>query len=779
MSAGTYCATATDFNGCTLESCFDLIAPTEIELALTSSEFNGFNIACFGDNSGSINLMISGGNPDYSVLWTGPNGFVSADEDLVNLFAGTYCAEISNAGGCSATACIELIENPGFDISLGALVYPNGFNVSCGATCDGEITASISGESAPFIYAWSGPLGFSSSESNLSGLCAGSYTLTVTDANQCSQSQALTITTPTVLNIDLESPIFNGGNEISCFGDSSGTIFSNATGGSGALTFEWSGVNGFTSDEADIVDLTAGTYSLAVTDDLGCTATDLIELNEPEGLLLASVQASVFPSGDNISCVGANDGSMDATAIGGTAPYDFDWNGPAGFISTDQNIGNLQPGAYTLVVEDANSCVFTILTAIEEPAEELTSSSIITIPILCFGANTAAIEVTASGGSGSYAISWTGPDGFTSGLFTIENLFSGSYNYTITDLNECVIQGSIFIAQPLQLNLSTQVTPATCISPTGAIDLTVANGVAPFTYIWSTGAASQDLVNIPSGNYNVTVTDANLCTAEADYTVNQISNLEINTETIVLNCNGDASGMITTTLIQGTEPITYTWIGPDGFTQSGSTIMGLEAGTYSLSATDAIGCTYDEDYEVTEPGTLNLQPLQAELYSNGFNLSGFQSNDGIIFEPDVTNGNPPYTFNWTSNNDYASATSNNQLNLTAGTYSLLVTDSKNCTASDSIVLTEPIPLEIPNGISPNGDGFNDFFTVRGLENYPQNKLLVFNRWGNQLYEASNYRNSDPWYGTNENGDELPEGTYFIVVELNGAENLKGYLEIRR
>ena len=110
---------------------------------------------------------------------------------------------------------------------------------------------------------------------------------------------------------------------------------------------------------------------------------------------------------------------------------------------------------------------------------------------------------------------------------------------------------------------------------------------------------------------------------------------------------------------------------------------------------------------------------------------------------------------------------------------LVVTDANMCTDTAYITLTEPDILEMPNGISPNGDGFNDFFTVRGLENYPNNRLLVFNRWGNQVYEEQNYRNSNPWYGTNQDGEELAEGTYFVVVELDGADNLKGYLEIRR
>lgn len=132
-----------------------------------------------------------------------------------------------------------------------------------------------------------------------------------------------------------------------------------------------------------------------------------------------------------------------------------------------------------------------------------------------------------------------------------------------------------------------------------------------------------------------------------------------------------------------------------------------------------------------------------------------------------------------ADNGYTSTGFGDKGGLEAGYYTVVVLDAHLCEDTARIRLTEPVPIELPNGISPNGDGFNDYLHVRGLEGFPVNHLMVFNRWGNKVYEEKNYRNSNPWYGTNEDGDEIPEGTYFVIVELEGHDTLKGYLEVRR
>jgi len=242
---------------------------------------------------------------------------------------------------------------------------------------------------------------------------------------------------------------------------------------------------------------------------------------------------------------------------------------------------------------------------------------------------------------------------------------------------------------------------------------------------------------------------------------------------------GDSNGAIEITVNSGTEPFDFSWTGPDDFTAVGDFIMNISSGTYTVVATDANGCSITESYELTEPDLLEIEEIEVVVYSNGFNLTGFESEDGIIREPDLLGGTSPYLTNYSGPNNYSSSGPGDKGGLAAGWYFVTITDANQCTAVDSVELIQPVPIRLPNGISPNGDGFNDALLVGKIEDFPENKLIVFNRWGNIVYEETNYQNTAPWRGTNESGEELPEGTYFVVVELSGVDNLKGYLELRR
>ncbi|NEN23481.1 T9SS type B sorting domain-containing protein [Cryomorpha ignava] len=779
LESGQYCATITDFNGCTYVECVDVLTNPAIAIALSSPETNGFNISCFGDNSGEINAVVSGGVGAYTYAWTGPGGYASTDENLTNLYVGEYCLTITDANNCTSTTCITLTQAPAIALSINKFIYPNGFNTSCGGICDGSLTASFSGGAAPVTAVWTGPAGFSSNQLALTDLCAGVYQLTLTDNSGCIRDTSFTLTQPLPISINLDSPVFQGGNEIACFGDSSGSILTTITGGIGALNIDWTGPGGFTSSQVNIDNLAAGTYEITVTDENNCSATASVLLSQPAEALSATATPLVYPSGTNISCKGSTDGSVTTAITGGTAPYSFNWSGTDGFSSDDQNIDNLAAGDYTLVAEDANSCVYTINLTLTEPADSLFAEAQITSEILCAGEATGTAEVNATGGSGNYSIVWSGPDGFTSSSLAISGLAAGSYTYILQDDNGCSLLGSINLTAPQPIELSAELVAANCETASGIINISVTNGTAPYSYLWSTNATTQDLINVPAGDYSVEITDANGCVLTENFTLTSSNTLNIDASITEPACFDEANGMINAFVVTGQEPVVYSWTGPNGFAAVGSSIFDIEAGDYTVTAQDANGCEITETYTVDQPERLVIKPLTSPVFSNGFNLSDFQSGDGIIDGPRVNGGTPSLAYVWTSDNGYTSQSGNNQLNLEAGTYMLVVTDANMCTDTAYITLTEPEVLEMPNGISPNGDGFNDFFTVRGLENYPNNRLLVFNRWGNQVYEEQNYRNSNPWYGTNQDGDELAEGTYFVVVELDGADNLKGYLEIRR
>lgn len=779
LEAGNYCATATDFNGCTTVSCIDILQPDSLSISLSAAQTNGYNIACHGDNSGQITTVVTDGTAPYSYQWQGPGGYASTDANPMNLFAGEYCLTVTDANGCTLEACITLTQAPAIGVAISVFEYPNGFNVSCADACDGSLTTTLSGGASPITVSWLGPNGFTSAQNDLSNLCYGTYNLSLTDANGCEQDTSIVISRPEPLSIDLDSPVFAGGNEVGCYGDSSGAINTTISGGIAPLTIAWTGPDGFTSANTNLTDLPAGNYTLTVTDNFNCSAISSIELTQPDTALSATADAFEYPSGTNISCHGATDGSIDGMADGGTAPYQFNWNGPDNYSSTDQNIDGLAPGDYTLVVEDANSCVYTVNITLTEPASPLEAPLTVDAAILCANDSSGALTVNAVGGSPGYSISWSGPNGFTSTDFSISDLIAGTYSYTVEDINGCTASGTHSFTPPAAIQISGETTDAECQTGSGIVNITVSNGAAPYFYLWSNGSTGQDLIDVMPGSYSVVVTDNNGCEETATFEVGSFNTLEIDAEVNDVSCHGDANGMIDVMVIEGEAPVDFAWTGPDGFAENGTPILNLSPGEYNVTATDNKGCTVNETFEITQPDELTIAPLEAMEYSNGFNLTDFGSDDGLIYEPEIDGGTTPYSYLWTSDNGYNSTSGSNQLNLIAGTYLLEVTDANMCTDTASIILTEPTLLEIPNGISPNGDGFNDSFQVRGLDNFPVNTLIVFNRWGNQVYEESNYRNSNPWYGTNKNGDQLAEGTYFVIVELSGADNLKGYLEIRR
>ena len=779
IEAGEYCVSISDVNACVLDTCITLEEPDEITITLDSPEEDGVNIACFEAASGSITAEVSGGSEPYSFSWTGPEGFTSTDLELDNLTAGEYCLLVTDAEGCEQEACIELIENPGIDLSLDLDSFPNGFNISCAGECDGSLSVELQGGSPPYVLEWQGPDGFSSSDTELNNLCAGTYTLLTTDANGCEESFEITLNEPEDLLLSLEVPLFPGGTAIPCVGDENAVINTTVEGGIAPYSYSWTGPDGFNSDEASLENLGPGSYTLVVSDAGSCTATQTVLIEEPDEILGAAALPSEFPSGDNISCFGAEDGSITASASGGTEPYTFNWFGPDDFTAQGESIENLGPGEYALIVEDLNSCTFTIVLQLTEPDTFLTAFISDTTLINCHNEAQGALSVFAEGGSPDYTINWIGPNNFSSTNFSIENLSPGTYTFAVSDVNSCSVSGAFELLNPPPIVADADITPAICLSETGSIEVSFAGGTPPYTFLWEDGSIGSGLNLVAAGTYSLLVTDDNGCEENFEFTINEINNLEIDVSITPLSCAGDSTGVLQAQLSTGATPVSYSWSGPDGFSQSGNTIVDLAAGNYELTAIDDSGCILEETYIVPEPDTLSIANLTSPLYNNGFNLSGFQSQDGAVNAPQVTGGTSPFQFLWSGPDGFTSQDISGLGGLQAGTYELVVIDANGCLDTADVTLTQPVPLELPNGISPNGDGFNDGLIVRGLEDFSSNKLLVYNRWGSLLYEEANYSNSSPWMGTNNSGGHLPEGTYFVIVELEGRDALRGYLELRR
>ncbi|HRF81824.1 MAG TPA: gliding motility-associated C-terminal domain-containing protein, partial [Flavobacteriales bacterium] len=278
---------------------------------------------------------------------------------------------------------------------------------------------------------------------------------------------------------------------------------------------------------------------------------------------------------------------------------------------------------------------------------------------------------------------------------------------------------------------------------------------------------TQDLSDLSPGNYAVTVSDANGCIAEANATVNGSPAIEASANPTNITCFGDPSGALDLNVSNGTAPFTFQW-------NNGATtedLTGITAGNYSVTITDAAGCSYTTSFSIQAPTAIAFA-THLSSYAQGYNVSAFGAQDGSIATA-VSGGVEPYTFAWSNG-----ATTESISGLPAGTYTLVVTDANGCTASLTAELTEATDLEMPTAYSPNNDGANDRFVVRGIEGYPRNLLTILNRWGNVVYEQPNYKNE--WAGQNGQGDELPNGTYFVILSINdGSRTLQGFVDLRR
>ncbi len=440
-------------------------------------------------------------------------------------------------------------------------------NASCNGVCDGSVTASASGGQAPYTYSWDGGLGGGGTHNNV---CAGTYTVTITDDNGCTGTGTVTVTEPAAINVNTSST------NASCNGVCDGSVTVTASGGTAPYTYSWSGGLGGGATHNNVC---AGSYTVTITDANGCTATGSATVTEPAAL-------SGSASSTDASCNGSCDGSVSATASGGTAPYTYSWTGGLGGGGTHNNVCT---GSYTVTITDANGCTATASATVNEPTA--LSASAASTDATCNGVCDGSVTGTATGGTAPYAYNWSGGLG---GGASHNNVCAGTYTLTVTDVNGCTATANVTVSEPAGMTLTTSGTDATCGNADGEACVTVSGGNPPYTYLWSPGGATTACAsNIAAGSYTVTVTDANGCTDQATVNVSNIGGPSVTGTTTDEIFGNDGSVDITVT--GGTSPYTYLW-SPGGATTED--ISGLQTGSYSVTVTDANGCSTSETFFV-------------------------------------------------------------------------------------------------------------------------------------------------------------------------------------
>ncbi len=531
---------------------------------------NTTHVLCNGDATGAIDISVSGGTGPYTYLWSdGPTS-----EDRSGLIAASYTVVVTDVYGCTGSLNVDVLEPPAL------LVSETHTDPACFGEATGTIDVTVSGGVAPYSYLW----GDGPTTQDRSGLVAGLYSLTVTDANGCTELLNVTIAQPAQL-IATESHV-----NVACFGDATGSIDVSVAGGTAPYTYLWA--DGPTTEDRS--GLVAGPYSLTVTDANGCTAVVNVTIAQPLAPL-AAIESHV-----DVACFGDATGSIDVTVTGGTSPYTYLWNDGA----TTQDRTGLLAGVYSVTVTDANGCTTVTGATIAQPLAPLAATET-HLNLACFGDATGSIDVSVTGGTAPYTYLWN--DGATTQDRT--GLVAGIYSVTVTDANGCTTVTGATITSPPQLVATESHVDVLCFGDaTGSIDVSVAGGTATYTYLWADGPTTEDRSGLVAGPYSLMVTDANGCTAVVNVTIAEPALLVAN-ETHTPSCLGTPDGTIDVTVTGGTAPYTYLW--GDGPTSEDRS--GLAAGSYALTVTDANGCTAGVNVTIV----LRSYTITASAGSNG------------------------------------------------------------------------------------------------------------------------------------------------------------------
>lgn len=635
LSAGSYQVTVADVVGCEGRVDVNITEPA----ALTASA-SGTSLTCFNGGNGTASAIASGGTSPYSYQWS-PSGGTSVV--ATQLQAGTYTVSISDGNGCVATSSVTITQPSAVVANVSTQ------NVSCFNGSNGSVTAFASGGGGGYTYSWS-PGGATSS--GISGIAAGTYTVTVSDVNNCTGSNQAVISQPTLISISTAST------PSSC-GQNDGTASASASGGTGTYQYVWSPSGG---NSQNAMNLGAGSYTVTVTDVNACTATGSVTVVSTSGL------ASVVASQNNVTCFGGNNGSGSISASGGITPYSYQWS-PSG--GTNASASGLSAGVYTVTTTDMSGCSSVQQIIITQPTVlQLNTGS---VPVSCFAEVNGSATVTVNGGNPAYTYSWSpiGGNGQTA-----TGLHAGTYVVTCTDASGCSSTASVNVLEPAILSVNLTTMAARCGLDNGSISASVNGGVAPYHYTWSSLSDTvPSVLNLAAGTYTVTVTDDHGCTKTSSSFVNANTSPHVSVSSQVnATCNGNSDGALALAVAGGTQPFTYSWT-PN--VSSGAVANGLTAGLYSIAVTDANGCVDSIGLFLDEPA-----PLAVLMFANNVNCHGAM--DGFIYA-DAGGGTPPYSYQWNPGGQ----TGDSAVQLAAGSYAVIVTDSMGCFTTSSASISEP------------------------------------------------------------------------------------------
>ena len=771
---------------------------------------------CNGDEISGINFTTSNPSMIHSYSWTNSNpliGLAASGGGGIPSFTAT------NTTGVTQTAIIT-VESESLlggdpcgqdttqftitvssDISDNAIVSDyNGNQISCAGANDASIQISPAGGvpisvNQPYLFNWSGPEGFSSNQEDIFNLKAGTYELQITDDFGCVYNFSYEIEEPDKLFV-----IEDNVSDIECHGESTGEILISVTGGTGDYSYQWF-KNGFVfGDTQDLENVGAGFYTLIVNDQNGCSTITDFNLTEPSPIEIEILEKTALVCNENLN-ISSNSGNVNLAdefngfitidVQGGTPQqiglnqfvYEYEWRNEVDvIISTEKNLTGVGPGEYTVDVFDDLTCIAseTVELIMPQPIEiqaEIDDET-------CAFNQDGSISLDIQGGTAPYQVVW---DSGQNGAI-INNLIPGIYNAEVTDRYNCKTTLSVEVEGVNPLEIIPDYENISCFGETdGFIDVEVEGGrkfagISSYEYLW-TGpdgftSTEPNLSNLEAGTYSLVVSDAIGCEKSLDVEIQEPGQLEVSFQTTQVNCFGADDGTITLFVEGGTPPYT------SNFGPGDSTFLfeNLERGIYDIEVMDDMGCSVSLEIEIDQEFVTEIDPPTGEPFQE------------FCFEDEVTVSDIRVTgenVRW-----YLTPMDDNPLS-----DDYLITEDMilyarnfdvdlNCLSSQTLRVEVDLIdgiIDVNNYITVNGNNLNDNLNVVNIELFPDNEMLIYNRYGKLVWETTGYNNTDNTFrgasnvgGTIGQSNFLPTGTYFYILKYRSPCNndtKKGYVQI--
>ncbi len=788
LPAQTYSFRIEDVNTCFLDTSITLTEPLRV-----AGVPNITDVLCFGDNTGSITMIGTGGVTPYEyAIGAGPYG---AGNTFPLLTAGSYTIHVKDDNGCVRDTVLSITQPTELKFTSALLTDP-----LCYAGSDGKIDVTATGGVTPYEYALGA--GAYSANSTFTGLADGTYSVKLRDNNNCTKDTSVTLTQPTRIvpdvdvNISTCVPLNNGKmtltatggtpgytyalgssgfsstnvftavasgsytlsvkdnndciidtnvimpdsiivtaqyttEDITCFNDDDGLI--SVVAGGGVTPFTYSLNAAAYNSVTNYPNLKPGVYTLSVKDDIGCKKDTTITLTQPQ--VLKSGLAITNPP-----CPDTKSGLVVLTPTGGTLPYQHSVD--AFPFATPNNFAGLTAGQHRFRTRDQNGCLFdTTITLTEPPSLDYT----LTLnDVLCYGDSTGSVEVNGTGGTPGYTYAY-GLNPFSNNSL-ITGISSGPHIIRMQDSKGCTKDSLIFMQQPSPLKSTLKISNPTCEGfADGVVDVAGIHGIAPYTYAANGGAfsANSSLGQLKAGVHTITIKDVNGCTYDTSVTLEGYPVIKYEDLTSKpVSCFGYEDGNIQIVASGGIQPFEYS-VGNSQFI-SENTFRGLLAKEYTITVKDSAGCEKDTTFMVESPEKIVITTKSVPNDCDGYDNTG-------VIEASVEGGTEPYNYLWSTSPEQSG---NSIKGMPNGTYKVTVRDFNECMeeATADIVYNNCCSIFIPDAFTPNNDGLNDKIRILFKGEFKLDIFSIYNRFGEEVFTTNNINGAwdGVWNGVPQN-----------------------------